>query len=82
MNPKVFPVYKNVTDLGAAAYLMMHKYSVAGKKGKSIYFEIHSQEENDEFDQLYMKYLNSEFHRFDTCLLSLKKIGEFMPEGA
>jgi len=72
-------VQKLINDLGAAAYLMMHKYEVIGKKGKSICFEI-DEKDMEEFDRLYRKYLNSEFHRFDSCLMSLKKIGEIMPQ--
>jgi len=71
-------VHKCVTDLGAAAYIMMHKYRVIGKRGKGIYFEV-PDEEIAEFDALIMEYLASEFHRFDSCLMSLKKIGEYMP---
>lgn len=70
---------KHVTDLGAAAYLMMHKYKVVGKRGKAVYFEINEDQESA-FDQLTMDYLSSEFHRFDSCLMSLKKIGEYMPK--
>ena len=66
-----------VTDLGVAAYIMMHKYKVVGRKGKAIYFEI-SKDEVSEFKKLQMDYLNSEFHRFDSSLMSLKKMGEFM----
>jgi len=64
---------EQVNDLGAAAYIMMHKYKVIGKKGKAICFESDSPEE---FEKLYRDYLNSEFHRFDSCLMSLKKINE------
>lgn len=71
-------ITKFVTDLGAAAYLMMYKLKVIGKKGKAIYFEIEKDQER-EFEQLTMDYLSSEFHRFDACLMSLKKIGEYMP---
>jgi regulator of sigma D len=72
-------IHKFVTDLGAAAYIMMHKYKVVGKKGKAIYFEV-NQDEVNEFDSLQLEYLSSEFHRFDSCLMSLKKIGEYMPK--
>ena len=70
--------HKFVTDLGAAAYVMMHKYKVVGKQGKLIYFEV-ADNEIDAFDDLLMEYLQSEFHRFDSCLMSLKKTGEYMP---
>ena len=69
---------KEVSDLGAGAYLLMHGYKVIGRRGKVIVFEIEA-EEGAEFDQRTMDYLSSEFHRFDSCLMSLKKIGEYMP---
>lgn len=72
-------IHKQVLDLGAAAYLMMHQYRVIGKKGKAIIFELDYKEEK-EFDELTMEYLSSEFHRFDSCLMSLKKIGEYSPK--
>jgi hypothetical protein len=51
----------------------MHKYKVVGKKGKAIYFEV-DEDEVENFDSLQLEYANSEFHRFDSCLMSLKKI--------
>lgn len=77
MEPKA---HKFVTDLGAAAYIMMHKYKVVGRRGKSIYFEVTEGEDAEKFDMLMMDYLSSEYHRFDSCLMSLKKIGEYMPK--
>ena len=71
-------ILKGVSDLGAGAYLLMHGYKVIGRRGKAIVFEI-SKEEGSEFDQRTMDYLSTEFHRFDSCLMSLKKIGEYMP---
>ena len=68
-------VRKYIDDLGAAAYIMMHKYEVIGKRGKSYCFEI-DEAEMDEINKLYRKYLNSEFHRFDSCIMSLKKVPE------
>jgi hypothetical protein len=72
-------VDKEVSDLVAGAYLMMHGYKVIGRRGKSIIFEV---EENGVriFEQRTMEYLSSDFHRFDSCLMSLKKIGEYMPD--
>ena len=69
--------HKFVTDLGAAAYILMHGYRVVGRKGKSIYFQI-----NDDlrFDDLALEYLSSDFHKFDSCLMSLKKIGEYISD--
>lgn len=65
---------KCVNDLGMAAYCMMHLNKVVAKQGKSIYFEV---ENEDDFDNLVQEYLVSEFHRFDSCLMSLKKMGDF-----
>lgn len=67
---------KYVTDLGAAAYILMHKYKIIGKKGKAVYFEA----ETDKFDDIALDYISSEFHRFDSCIMSLKKIGEYINE--
>lgn len=69
---------KSISDLGAAAYLLMHSYKVVGRKGRDIFFVIGDDENTDEnFDRLTLDYLSSEFHRFDSCIMSLKKIGEY-----
>jgi hypothetical protein len=68
-----------ITDLGAAAYILMHKYRVVGKKGKAIYFEV-DQNSSDKFDEIALEYISSDFHRFDSCLMSLKKIAEYVSE--
>lgn len=68
------------TDLGVAAYILMHKYKVLGKKGKYIYFEVENQEINEKFDELAFEYLTSDFHKFDSCLMSLKKISEYISD--
>lgn len=68
---------KFVTDLGAAAFLLMHKFKLLGKKGRSFYFDIGTKEEESQFDDLNLQYTSSVFHDFDSKLMSLKKIGEF-----
>ncbi len=70
---------KKVTDLGAAAYLMMHGYRVIGRQGRAIIFEV-DPNCSVEFEDRQLEYLSSEFHRFDSCLMSLKKINEFVSE--
>jgi hypothetical protein len=50
---------------------------VLGKKGKYIYFEVES---DNKFDELAFEYLTSDFHRFDSCLMSLKKINEYISD--
>lgn len=69
---------KFVTDLGAAAFLLMHKFKLIGKKGRAFYFDINSKDEEKQFDELNLQYTSSEFHDFDSKLMSLKKIGEFV----
>ena len=69
---------KIVTDLGAGAYLLMHGHKVVGRKGKEFIFEVNESEEN-EFEERKLEYLSSEFHRFDSYIMSLKKIGEYYP---
>ena len=70
---------KTVSDLGAGAYLLMHGNRVIGRKGRDFIFEVAQQEES-EFEQRKLEYLSSEFHRFDSYIMSLKKIGEYSPE--
>jgi len=74
-----YPINSNkyVTDLGAAAFLLMHKFRLIGKKGRSFYFDIHNEEEDHQFDDTNLQYTASEFHDFDSKLMSLKKIGDF-----
>jgi hypothetical protein len=69
---------KFVTDLGAAAFLLMHKFKLIGKKGRAFYFEVTSKNDETQFDELNLQYASSEFHDFDSKLMSLKKIGEFI----
>jgi hypothetical protein len=74
-------VRREVCDLGASAYLMMHGYRVIGRKGRAIVFEVEVEQDGvHAFEELNMEYLSSDFHRFDSCLMSLKKIGEYMPD--
>ena len=75
-NEKKDMIHKSIEDLGAAAYVMMHGFKVVGKKGKNVYFEVPNKEEK-EFEKLVFDYLSSEYHRFDSCLMSLKKIGDY-----
>ena len=70
---------KKVDDLGAAAYLLMHGWKPKGKNGKAVVFQV-EESESDEFDQVHMDYLRSEFHRFDSCLMSLKKMNHYVSE--
>ena len=67
---------RTVGDLGAGAYLLMHKWKPLGRKGRDILFEV-SESENKEFEALQLQYLTSEFHRFDACIMSLKKMNEY-----
>lgn len=71
-----FSSCKFLTDLGAAAYVLMHNFRIIGRRGKAFYFEINDTEEANTFDQLRLEYVTSEFHEFDSALMSVKKIGE------
>lgn len=66
----------NITDLGKAAYVLMHDYKINNISRKNIFFQIEENKE-DIFNEICLDYLSSEFHRFDSCLVSLKKIGEY-----
>jgi dihydropteroate synthase len=77
--------HKVVSDLGVAAYLLMHEYRnnamgvrVVGKKGKYIYF-YHPEGRGEDFERLSYEYLPSQFQTYDSNLMALKKIGEYMP---
>jgi regulator of sigma D len=66
---------RKVSDLGAAAYMLMHGHKLIGRQGNTIVFEV-EHKDIDEFEQRLLDYLSSEYHRFDSCLMSLKKINE------
>jgi hypothetical protein len=81
-------IHKVVSDLGVAAYLLMHEYrpksigvKVIGKKGKYVYFE-HPEGRDEDFERLSYQYLPSQFQNYDSNLMVLKKIGEHMPRGS
>lgn len=67
-----------VDDLGAAAYLNMNGFKVIGKKGKFVFFEL-ALNDKEEFNQMKYDYLSSPYHDFDSKLMSLKKLGDYMP---
>lgn len=69
-------IRKSVCDLGISAYLLMHGYKVIGRKGKTVYFDIKASEEG-EFDKLSFEYVTSEYHHFDSCLMTLKKMADY-----
>ena len=76
---------KTVADLGIAAYVLMHEYKVkplgtkvVGKRGKFVYFYV-PEGKDTEFERLEYKYLPSQFQTYDSNLMALKKIREYMP---
>jgi hypothetical protein len=68
---------KPVPDLGAAAYLKMHGFKCAGRRGRNFYFEV-AEEDLEKFDMLNLEYVNSSYHAFDSAIMCLKKIGEYL----
>lgn len=65
-------VFRKVSDLGACAYLLMHGFNIHSKQDKIFVFSM-SEKDVKEFEDKEVEYLRSEFHRFDACLMSLKK---------
>lgn len=87
INELIPPEYdKVVSDLGVAAYLMMLEcdkersmgFKMVGKKGKNVYFS-HPEGCGQDFDRRSYQYLPSQFQSYDSNLMALKKIGEYMP---
>ncbi len=78
IDPSEPVVQKSVNDLGIAAYLMMHGYKVVGRRNRTVFFEI-KESESQEFEGMTFEYLSSPYHDFDSCLMSLKKVGEYDP---
>jgi hypothetical protein len=70
---------KAVSDLGSAAYLKMHGFKCAGRRGRNFFFEV-ADEDVEKFDMLNFEYVNSQYHDFDSAIMCLKKIGEYMAE--
>jgi len=61
-------------DLGCAAYLLLHRFRLLGRKGKCFYYDVSSDEEEAQFRDTIYQYSSSEFHDFDAKLMSIKKI--------
>ena len=83
-------VRKEVSDLGKAAYLMMHGHKVIGRRGRGIWFEVATtpgtssesipeRTELDDFEDRQIEYLRGPYHTFDSCLMSLKKFDDYLP---
>ena len=75
-------VRKEIEDMGVAAYLMMHGYKVISKsqrKGVVFVFEV-EKSGFQEFEDREFEYCQSEFQKFDNCLVTLKKMGYRMSE--
>jgi len=76
INEKI--IRKSIDDIGVGAYLRMHGFKVVGRKGKTYYFDINIQEQ-DEFNRLIFEYANSQCHIFDAELMALKKMPHYVP---
>jgi len=70
-------ISKSVSDLAMAAYIKMHGFKCIGRKGRNFFFEL-SEDDTNQFEQLKLEYINSPFHSFDSEIMALKKIGEFV----
>jgi hypothetical protein len=67
---------KEIRDIGIAAYLLLHSFKLTSKKDRSFIFDIATEREK-EFEDMKLSYLASEFHHFDSCLMSLKKLDDY-----
>ena len=67
---------KEIRDIGIAAYLVMHDFKLHDKKEKNFIFSIEPIN-SKKFEDLKISYLSSEFHHFDSCIMSLKKLEEY-----
>jgi len=76
---KEAPLRKPVSDLGMAAFVKMHGFKCAGRKGRNFYFEVNASD-LDKFEQLCLEYVNSPYHDFDACIMAMKKVSEYLPE--
>jgi hypothetical protein len=72
-------VRRAVGDLGIAAYIKMNGYKCIGRGGKNFYFDIYESEQI-EFDKLIFEYSNSPMHKFDSELMSLKRLPQYLPD--
>lgn len=72
-------IKRAITDLGMAAYIKIHGFKCLGRKSRNFYFEVDDTQSN-EFDQLTIDYINSPMHEFDSAIMSLKKMGEYVQE--
>lgn len=62
-----------IKDLGVAAFIKLSGFKLKEKRGKEFFFEI-LEEEQEEFKQKQIEYINSPFNDYDQCLMSLKKL--------
>lgn len=69
---------KSISDLGMAAYILMHGHKVVGRKGSTVYFDV-DRKDSDDFDKLSLEYISSPYHDFDANIMSLKKLGDYLP---
>ena len=72
---------KSSDDLGEAAYAKMKGFKCVGRKGRTFYFDI-LEEEIEVFESLNLEYINSTYHDFDACIMSLKKLTERLANSA
>jgi hypothetical protein len=68
-------IKKAVSDLGVAAFVKMHGFKCAGRKGRNFFFDM-NEEDIEKFESLCIEYINSPYHDFDAQIMSLKKIPE------
>lgn len=73
------PTRRAVGELGMAAYIKLYGFRCLGRKGRDFFFEVDETELN-QFDQLMVDYINSPMHEFDSAIMSLKKMPQYVEE--
>lgn len=63
-----------VDDLGCAAYLYMQGFSIEKCTSNGIFFKIDDDKTFRDITAQRLDYYNSDFARFDQCLMTIKKL--------
>lgn len=71
---------KEIEDVGVAAYLRLHGFKVIGKRGRAYYFSVKPDEEVS-FNEAMFDFPNSPYHDYDSHLIALKKLPNYLPNG-
>ena len=63
-----------IEDLGCAAYLYMQGFTILKATGRGFFFKIQDERELHDINAQKLDFYNSQFARFDQCLMTIKKL--------